>query len=59
MDISEISALKSADIPQKAQVNLQKGAGKQAEAVAAQIFSGIAQTPAPETGKGQHLNKLA
>ena len=58
-DISSLSSLKTQDVPQKAQVSLQKGASKQAEAVAQQIFSGIAQNPAPESGKGQNVNKVA
>lgn len=52
--IAQISALKAAEIPPKVSVKLQVGASKQLEAVAKEIFDGIAQTPQP--GKGTKIN---
>ncbi|MBN8551098.1 MAG: hypothetical protein J0M12_17425 [Deltaproteobacteria bacterium] len=59
MNISEISAQKSAEVKSAADVSLQKGAGEQLKAVAKTIFEGIAQTPPPESGSGHKLNKVA
>ena len=59
MDISEISSQKTAQVASSAQVTLQKGAGEQLKAVAANILDGIKQTPAPEANSGHKLNKVA
>lgn len=59
MNISEISAQKTAQATSEAQVSLQKGAGEQLKAVAANIINGISQTPVPEGLPGHKLNKVA
>jgi hypothetical protein len=59
VNISEISAQKTTEAASSANVQLQKGASKQAEAVAAQLIGGISQTPAPEASAGHNLNKVA
>lgn len=54
MEISPSSILRAAEVPAKAQVNIQRKAQDQVEAVTQELLESV--EAAPEPGKGQRLN---